>query len=148
MDIKLPTRSEIEKCFGNASFGSADPVQLVKKGLLKLASGYADGHTVTCILQELKLVKKNFRGHRALPKLTKYGGRVLFELYGRTHPKPADEAVALLNEALEVIDYLGDILNNHDMAFEEDEDIVNPKIERIRKYVEQPSPSGQEGKEV
>lgn len=82
MHIKIPTDKEIMNCIGNANFGTANPIALIKHGLLKIACGYAEGHTVTSILIELRLVKKSSYGTYSPGKLTKNGGFVLYEWFG------------------------------------------------------------------
>ena len=93
IDRTPPTREQIMATIGNASFGSADPVELVKLGLLKHASGYATGHTVMCMLKELGLLKKTGVAS-ATCKLTRRGQYVLYEWFAR----PSTGVVELLRQ--------------------------------------------------
>lgn len=85
MEVKIPTRDEIANCFISANLGGADPVWLVKTGLLKIACGYSTGHTVECALKGLGLIGRTYATR---PRLTKDGGFVLYEWFGRI-PEPA-----------------------------------------------------------
>ena len=46
-------RKEISDVWGNADFGNMTKTEVVRSGLLKCASGYAQGHTSEMILKEL-----------------------------------------------------------------------------------------------
>lgn len=52
-----PTDIEIRAAFVGTNFGNHDPVVLVKNGLLGVACGYWNGHTLTMILKQLKLIR-------------------------------------------------------------------------------------------
>ena len=67
-DREIVTRKEIKDVFKGTNFGNANYEDLIKWGLLKIASGYATGYTIKTIFQELKLLSKT-----KCPKLTKRG---------------------------------------------------------------------------
>lgn len=70
------TKDEIDSVWGNADFGTMARLDVVKYGLLKAAGGYYQGHTSTCILKELGLIKKTSQ-----TELTFRGRRNLYELF-------------------------------------------------------------------
>ena len=53
------TPRELEVAFLGTNFGGADHRQLLHASVLKKAVGYHCGHTITCIMQELRLIGKN-----------------------------------------------------------------------------------------
>jgi hypothetical protein len=68
------TDEQIEKAFENTNFGSMTKRDLVRYGLLKVACGYYNGHTLKRILIELALVKEN-------STLTKAGKEYLYDAF-------------------------------------------------------------------
>jgi hypothetical protein len=71
---KLITDQELEDVWGSANFGDIAKIDVIKVGLMKVASGYANGHTCDQILQELKLINQTH-------KLTKKGQFNLYHLW-------------------------------------------------------------------
>lgn len=69
-----PTKEEIEWEFRGTNFGRTDHENLVKNGLLKIACGYHNGRTLTCILSNLDLVNDS-------GKLTDKGRKCLYEWF-------------------------------------------------------------------
>ena len=65
----------LEKAFENTNFGSMTKRDLIRYGLLKVASGYYNGHTLKSILIELGLTKPIYFG------LTKKGQQYLYEAF-------------------------------------------------------------------
>ena len=70
----IPTDEEIDSVWGNASFGEMERIDVVKMGVLKCASGYYQGYTSRCIVQELGLVTKS-------DNLTRRGKKCLWEWF-------------------------------------------------------------------
>lgn len=58
---RVITEADLDKVWGNANFGSTDRMAIVRESLLKRACGYHDGHTITCICQELGLITKSLQ---------------------------------------------------------------------------------------
>lgn len=54
--LSIVSEEEMLKCFENTNFGDVDKRSLIKECLLKYATGYVDGYTITCICKELKLL--------------------------------------------------------------------------------------------
>ncbi|MCP4761431.1 MAG: hypothetical protein GY870_06590 [archaeon] len=52
------TDKEIEKAFEGTDFGNRPHIELLKNGVLKRCGGYYNGHTLTRIMQDLKLINK------------------------------------------------------------------------------------------
>ena len=65
----------IEKAFENTNFGSMTKRDLVRYGLLKVASGYYNGYTLKSILMELGLI------HSQTGNITKLGKQYLYEAF-------------------------------------------------------------------
>lgn len=65
------TDDQVDKAFKNTNFGSAVPRELIQDSLLKTACGFHSGHTIECIVKELKLVTTK-------RKLTKKGQNYLY----------------------------------------------------------------------
>ena len=55
----IVTHDELVAAFRNTNFGGVDHRQLLHASVLKKAVGYHCGHTITCIMQELRLIGKN-----------------------------------------------------------------------------------------
>ena len=56
---QIITDEQLEKAFENTSYGTNPDVRLIIKwALMKVACGYANGHTSKCIIQELGLCTK------------------------------------------------------------------------------------------
>lgn len=53
------TPPELEAAFLGTNFGGVDHRKLLHASVLKRAVGYHCGHTITCIMQELRLIGKN-----------------------------------------------------------------------------------------
>jgi len=77
---EIVTDSDLEEVFKNTNFGNKDKRDTVNKALLKAASGYANGHTIECIIQELGLVGKS---HMKSGSLTKKGKEYFYEVFSR-----------------------------------------------------------------
>jgi hypothetical protein len=74
-DFKI-TDEEIDKAFQNTNFGDLiNRRKYLAYSLLKIASGWHCGGTITQVLQELKLVGKRID----LPTLTKNGKRYMWD---------------------------------------------------------------------
>jgi hypothetical protein len=73
----MVTSEEIDSVWGNADFGTMPRENVIKFGLLKVASGYSQGYTSRGILKELGLVTDK------LGMLTKRGKFCLYEYFGR-----------------------------------------------------------------
>ena len=73
----MVTQEEIDSVWQNANFGDMARVDVVKYGLLKAAGGWYQGHTSTCILIELALIKRTKQG----VKLTLRGQRNLYNYF-------------------------------------------------------------------
>lgn len=71
---EIVTDEQINKAWGNASFGDLSKRSVIANALLKYASGYSTGHTINCICQELRLIKEN-------DVLTTLGKQYLFAAY-------------------------------------------------------------------
>jgi len=67
-------KKEINDVWDNSNFGHMSQIEVVRSGLLKCVTGYAQGHTSQCILEELKMISKKYQ-------LTKKGKYWLYELY-------------------------------------------------------------------
>nr|WP_279089135.1 Lar family restriction alleviation protein [Comamonas thiooxydans] len=67
---KVVSDDELAKAFAGTNFGSADHRQELHVAVLKKASGYHCGHTITTIMRELRLI-----GVHGLP--TKKGRRLI-----------------------------------------------------------------------
>ncbi len=71
---------EINAVWGNANFGPMEPneeehkVNIVRLGLLKVASGYYQGYTSRSILKDLKLITEDY-------ELTAKGKAALWDLF-------------------------------------------------------------------
>jgi hypothetical protein len=70
----LIPKEQFDKAFEGTHFGTQKNRELIKKALLKNASGYANGFTIEQILIELGLMKRN-------RKLTKLGKEYLYEAF-------------------------------------------------------------------
>lgn len=66
---EIVTDKELDNAYGNSNFGSLTKREVLKYGVLKVASGYYQGHTSKSIAQELGLVKKG----RDVNELTRKG---------------------------------------------------------------------------
>lgn len=84
MDIRIVTEEDVERVKGNSKFGTTSPYTMVKDAVLKCASGYASGSTITQICRELGLITKGY-------SLTKKGKRCLWEWYSRMSNPPRGE---------------------------------------------------------
>lgn len=71
---QIITDEQINKAWGNASFGDTSRRDVIANSLLKYASGYSTGHTANCICRELGLITKG-------DNLTTLGKRYLFSAY-------------------------------------------------------------------
>jgi|SaaInlStandDraft_3_1057020.scaffolds.fasta_scaffold343826_1 hypothetical protein len=69
------TDEEIDKVWGNASFGDCSKRHVVNEAVLKVASGYYQGSTSRGIVEELKLKRTN------LNELTEMGKKYLWEQF-------------------------------------------------------------------
>jgi len=58
---EIITDEEIESVHGNANFGSMGKRQVVDQGVLKVASGYYQGHTSTQIITKHGLIDKDYQ---------------------------------------------------------------------------------------
>jgi len=53
---KIMTDSEIEKAFEHTRFGGGVHRDRLAQGVLSIQAGYICGHTLTCIMKQLKLI--------------------------------------------------------------------------------------------
>ncbi|MDD0817176.1 hypothetical protein PSQ39_21255 [Curvibacter sp. HBC28] len=74
MEEPIVSDAEIEQAFRGTNFGSADHRKLLNVSVLKALVGYHCGHTITTIMQDLKLIGKTC-------KPTKRGVRLVREAY-------------------------------------------------------------------
>ncbi|MDD0837858.1 hypothetical protein PSQ40_04670 [Curvibacter sp. HBC61] len=58
MQEPIVSDAEIEQAFRGTNFGGADHRELLNVSVLKKLVGYHCGHTITTIMQELKLIGK------------------------------------------------------------------------------------------
>lgn len=56
---EVVTPQELSAAFSNTNFGGADHRELLHASVLKKACGYHCGHTITCIMKELRLIGDN-----------------------------------------------------------------------------------------
>jgi hypothetical protein len=77
MDKKLLAPEDIEMAFVGTNFGHCKNEDVIKWSLLKVASGYATGHTAMKILQLLGLL----HSYSKKPVLTKRGQSCLWEFF-------------------------------------------------------------------
>lgn len=68
------TDEALTNAFGYANFGDVSKRDVVRYALLKTASGYHNGHTAQCIINELGLTTKKLT-------LTKKGKEYLYEAF-------------------------------------------------------------------
>lgn len=68
------TDEALIKAFGYSNFGDSSKRDVVRYALLKTASGYHNGHTAQCIINELGLTTKKL-------SLTKKGKEYLYEAF-------------------------------------------------------------------
>jgi len=73
------TPEEINSVWGSANFGPMPREDVIKYGLLKVASGYSQGYTSRSILKELGLVTDK------LGILTRRGKFCLYEYFGKNN---------------------------------------------------------------
>ena len=71
---KVISDDQITIVFGSADFGDMDDREVVRYGLLKVACGYYQGSTSTKILEELRLINKNY-------KITAKGKKYLWDAF-------------------------------------------------------------------
>lgn len=55
----LVSDEEVESAFQNTNFGRTDFRGLLAQGCIKALAGWHQGHTITCILEELRLISWN-----------------------------------------------------------------------------------------
>lgn len=55
----IVTHDELASAFRSTDFGGVDHRKLLHASVLKRAVGYHCGYTITCIMQELRLIGKN-----------------------------------------------------------------------------------------
>ena len=71
---KIISNKEVDEVFEGTNFGSRNPRQMLKEGLLKRACGYYTGHTIKCIMIDLELTNKK-------QDLTRKGMDYLYECH-------------------------------------------------------------------
>lgn len=69
------TKEYFAEAFKGTNFGSTDYVQIVRQGLLKVATHYHNGSTLNRILTDLGYKKHDKH------ELTELGRKVLYQLY-------------------------------------------------------------------
>lgn len=57
--VDLVSDEQMQSAFQNTNFGHADFRGLLAQGSIKALAGWHQGHTLTCILEELKLISWN-----------------------------------------------------------------------------------------
>lgn len=70
------TNAQFEPAFKGTNFGTQEYAKIIGNGLLKVASHYWNGHTLTNILISL-----GYR-HKDKNELTDKGRKLLYEMYG------------------------------------------------------------------
>ncbi len=55
----LVTDEQMQACFNGTNFGHSDFRGLLAQGCIKALAGWHQGHTITCILEELRLISWN-----------------------------------------------------------------------------------------
>lgn len=58
---EIVSDEELTKAFGNANFGSLVPREVIRHAVLKVASGYYQGHTSRTIATELGLITPDYK---------------------------------------------------------------------------------------
>jgi len=53
---EVVTPKELDAAFNGTNFGGVDHRELLHASVLKKACGYHCGHTITCIMRELRLI--------------------------------------------------------------------------------------------
>lgn len=80
-ELEIISNNEIDAVWGNADFGKISRREVIKFALLKVASGYANGHTAECIIRELGLIGKA-KGKK-VNYITAKGRRYLWAAFGK-----------------------------------------------------------------
>lgn len=55
----LVSDEQMRSCFAGTNFGHDDHRGLLAQGCIKALAGWHQGHTITCILEELRLISWN-----------------------------------------------------------------------------------------
>lgn len=55
----LVSDDEVDSAFQNTNFGHTDFRGLISQGCIKALAGWHQGHTITCTLEELRLISWN-----------------------------------------------------------------------------------------
>jgi hypothetical protein len=56
---EVVTPQELADAFTNTNFGGVDHRELLHASVIKKACGYHCGHTITCIMKELRLINRS-----------------------------------------------------------------------------------------
>ena len=75
MTYKSVTDNEIAIAFQGTNFGRTDYKALLAGSVFKKAVGYQCGHTITCIMEDIKLIMP------LTGKITQRGRDFLYEMY-------------------------------------------------------------------
>lgn len=123
--INIVSEEEIISVWGYANFGDDkelfDKYKIISKGLLKYASGFSTGHTLECILEELKLLKNQ--------KLTERGKMFLYSSYSESLHDYEKYENNLRHATNDFKMYLNSIINNID------DDILNVLWEKLTNVI-------------
>ncbi|WP_367239056.1 hypothetical protein AB1H94_17250 [Pseudomonas fulva] len=77
-------RDEVmESCFSGTNFGHDDHRGLLAQGCIKALAGWHQGHTITCILEELRLISWNRQQDKI--KITAKGRHYIWLAF-KSHP--------------------------------------------------------------
>jgi len=83
----LVTEQDMLASFSNTNFGHSDFRGLLSQGCITVLAGWHQGHTITCILEELQLITWNRQ--KGKTKLTAKGGHYVWLAFrskpGRSH---------------------------------------------------------------
>ena len=72
----LVTDEQMQASFNGTNFGHTDFRGLLAQGCIKALAGWHQGHTITCILEELRLISRNRRADKI--KLTAKGRHYIY----------------------------------------------------------------------
>ena len=79
---KIVTDEALRLSAGNANFGTTPLRHILNCAVLQVASGFATGHTVRCMMEDLGLTRL-MRPRSRAASLTKKGQRYLWACYGK-----------------------------------------------------------------
>lgn len=71
---EIVSDKELDNAWANANFGDTSKRDVLRFGLLKCVSGYYQGSTSTCILEDLELITRKYN-------ITKKGKEYLYRAF-------------------------------------------------------------------